>query len=281
MLAGLLVGCGRAGAALMDVFPTGEAVPGWQPSGEVRRYDGETLYQLVDGQADAYFAYGFEAVVVQSYAGAAGAIVDVEVWQVATSADAYGLFTAYRAGEPAQVDGAGDADADPGRRLAFWQGRAYVRIRAREDVPDADLQAFAAALSAALPAGGRRPALLDRLPQEGLVVESVIYFHQEQSIQDRLWLGGTNVLGLDARCEGVLAQVRLDEAAGDTPTMMLLLVQYPDEKAAATGLAALQAGQIDGVAAAQARGRLLAAAFGDVDPGVAGEWLEGMLAGSD
>ena len=268
-----LAGCARPGGSLEAAFPAPDSLPGWQPQGEPWRYDRETLVNLVDGQADAYLAYRFEEVAVRSYAGPDGARVDIELWQVATPADAYGLFTAYRAGQPAAAGNGGDTD--PGRRLAFWQGRTYVRIRARQDVPQADLERFAAVLSEALPQGGERPALVARLPGEGLVEESVLYFHQEISIQDRLWLGGENRLGLNAETNGVWAEYRL---GADQQPVTLLVIEYPDEAAASSGLAALEALGLPDIAAAQVHGRLLAAAFGSIDAAAAAGWLQGIVA---
>ncbi len=235
-LALLLGACGRNGGPPAAPFPEAGSVPGYRPLGEPRRFNRETLYQLVDGQADAYFAYGFEEVVVRSYEGPGGAVVDVELWQVATPADAYGLFTAYRAGQEIALGNAGEAD--PGRRLAFWQGRTYVRIRARQEVSQADLVRLAETLSRTLPQGGERPGLVARLPTEGLVEESVLFFHEELSIQDRLWLGGENRLGLSAETDGVLAEYR--HGAEGLP-VQVLLIAYPDPARAAEGLEALRA----------------------------------------
>ncbi len=100
----------------------------------------------------------------------AGTLLNVEIWQLATPADAYGLFSAGRTGAPAVIGNEGDSD--PGRRLAFWQDRYFVSLNAAQPVPDETLQAFAQAISGRLPAGGERPALVDRLPGSGLVERS-------------------------------------------------------------------------------------------------------------
>jgi hypothetical protein len=120
----LLAGCGGKAASLVSVFPGADAFPGWTPTGEVEVFDREDIYDLVDGQAEAFFAYGFEQVAVRRYENAEGAALHIEAWQLATPADAYGLFTAGIAGESADIGN--DGDADPGRRLAFWQDR-YTR----------------------------------------------------------------------------------------------------------------------------------------------------------
>ncbi len=256
--------------SLADALPGANVIPGWAIARAVRTFDSETLYNLVDGQADFFFAYGFERVAVQRYQNADGVSLSVEVWQLATPADAYGLFTARIAGEPIAVGNGGDTD--PRRRIAFWQNRYYVSVNALRPVPDADLLAFAQVVSLVLPTGGEPPAVVNRLPREGLVARSPLFFHQELSIQDRLWLGGENILGLSQETNCVLAQYDLGGVA-----VQLLLIEYPDAARATAGLAALQDGELEGLLAANARGNLLAAVLGDADVAAAGELLARVL----
>lgn len=268
----LLVACGAepASSSITDLFPEAEAVPGWTPRDGAEAYDRENLYNLVDGQAEAFFAYGFEQVAVQRYENADGTLLDVEIWELATPADAFGLFSAGIAGTPAEIGN--DGDADPGRRLAFWQDRYRVQVRAREPVPDTDLRTFAEAVSGRLPTGGERPALLQRLPSAGQVQRSALFFHEEISIQNVLWLGGQNLLGLSPETDGVLARY---EADGETA--VLLIVQYPRAADAAAGLDALQAGEGFELAGAKARDNLVGAVFGAVDETTADALLSGAL----
>jgi len=269
----MVSGCGKKPASLADVFPGADAFPDWTPA-EVEVFDRENIFNLVDGQAEAFFAYGFEQVAVRSYENAEGAVLHIEVWQLAAPADAYGLFTASIAGTPADVGN--DGDTDPGRRLAFWQDRYTMHVRARQELDDADLWGFAEAVSAALPSGGERPALVDRLPPDGLVGRSGIFFHEEISIQDELWLGGENLLGLGPETDGVLARYDVGGAVA-----RLLLVQYPDAEAASAGLAALESGQarpeqrrrVSGLVTADVRDNLLGAVFGEMDEAAAGTLL--------
>ena len=269
----LLVGCstGETGSPA-DVFPGEDTVPDWMPAGDVETFDRENLYDLVDGQAESFFAYGFEQVAVRSYENTGGTVLGVEIWQLATAADAYGLFTTSIAGSP--VDIGNDGDGDPGRRLAFWQDRYYVQVRARQEIDDADLRSFGEEVSAALPGGGQRPALVDRLPSDGLAERSVVFFHEEISIQNQLWLGGENLLGLGPDTDGVLAQYDFGGAI-----VRLLLVQYPDADGASAGMAALEGRQIDGLVTADVRDTLLGTVFGEVDQATAATLLADALEG--
>jgi hypothetical protein len=255
--------------SLRDVFPDDNAISGWTRDGDAETYNSDTLYDMVDGQADAFFAYNFEQVAVQSYAGE-DTVLRIEIWQLATPADAYGLFTRNRSGEPADIGNEGDTD--PGRRLAFWQDRYYAQVRGRQSLADTTLRAFADTIVAALPTGGETPALIDKLPPEGLIERSAIFFRREISIQDEIWLGGENILGLTADTEGVLARYTVDGAP-----VHLLMVQYPGGDAASAGLAALDGAAVERLRAADVNGALLAAVFGETDPTVAADLLADAL----
>lgn len=272
-VAPVLGGCATAAPAPSSIealLPGAGAVPGWTPAADVATYDDTTLFELVNGQAEAFFAYNFQRVAVGTYDDAAGVNLRIEVWQLATTDDAYGLFTRNAAGAApdaaAAADIGNDRDADPGRRLAFWQDRYYVQVRAREPVADDQIVAFARRVADALPRGGARPDLVSRLPAEGQVPGSLIFFRREISIQDAVWLGGENVLGLDAESSGALAQYTLEGRPA-----LLIAVQYPDAAAAEAALARLEAAQPGGLVAAETDASLLGAVFGDVSATAARE----------
>jgi hypothetical protein len=262
----LLAGCGQ-GSESAQALPEAGTIPGWNPSGEIQDFGRDNLYDLVDGQADSFFVYGFEDVAVREYANAASQNLRIEVWQLAAPADAFGLFSISRAGQPVAMGNGGDGD--PGRRLDFWQDRYFVRLFAPSSLDDTVLQAFAQEISARLPAGGAPPHLLERLPTEGLVQRSEVFFHSEISIQDRLWLGGENILGLGAGTDGILARYSSDEGLS-----WLLLVEYPDTAQASTALQSLEPSGIPDLVAAEQQGNLLGAVFGQASEATARRWLQ-------
>ncbi|MCL4393826.1 MAG: hypothetical protein M1482_03285 [Chloroflexi bacterium] len=242
--------------AVESVLPGAKVVPGWASTGEAKSYDRDNLFSLVDGQADGFFVYGFERVATQRYKSGTGTIV-AEVWQLATPADAFGLFTTDITGQAANIGN--DGDSDPGHRLSFWQDRYTVHVSALDTVDDTALWALAKAIAAALPPGGERPALLSSLPNEGLQDRSALFFHQELSIQDAVWLGGENILGLSRDTNGVVARYQVDGQ-----TARLMLVEYPNVDQVAPALAALKSSAVKDLAAADSRDRLLGAVFGKI-----------------
>ena len=255
---------------LTGIFPPVNTVSGWMISQKVETYTHDNLFNLVDGQADSFLVYGFEQVAVQRYQNSDGVSLNAEIWRLAKPADAYGLFTAGQAGTAVAMGNEGDSD--PGLRLAFWQDRYFVSLSVDKNVPDETLQAFGKAITAALPRGGERPAIMSRLPQAGLVERGYIFFHEEMSVQMEVWLGGENLLGLSQDTNGVVGRYKLGEV-----TARLMLVEYPSTAQAAKGLEALQGGKISDLIASDARGNLLAAVFGKVDAAQAQTLLQEAL----
>ncbi len=261
-----VVGCSNNPFPLADVFPGTNSISGWTTSQPVQIYNHDTIFRLVDGQADFFFTYGFQQVAAQRYQSTNGGTVDVEVWQLTSPADAYGLFTAVASAAPTNIGN--DGDLETGRRLSFWQDRYTVHVSARQQVEDVLLFNFGKAIAQRLPTGGERPALVGRLPQVGLKNRGYVFFHEELAIQDRVFLGGKNLLGLSHDSDGVVAQYDL---AG--LPVRLMLIRYPSADKAMAGLQALQSSTIKDLASCRTYGNLLGAVFGKGDKTQIDQWL--------
>jgi len=242
--------------SINQYFP--QSVSPWTLTGDFQTYNSQNLFDYVDGQAESFFAYNFEQVGVQRYQNASGDTLTVEIWQLTASDDAYGLFTINRVGTPINIGNEGDGD--PGQRLIFWQDRYYVRIRTNPTLDQETLLNFAQSISSRLPQGGSRPGVVVKLPQSGLAPLSVIYFHQETSIQSEVWLGGNNILRLDLMTNASLGQYTINGQ-----TAYLLLVSYASADAATAGCKALETGNIDTFLFCDQYNGLLGAAFGSID----------------
>ena len=265
----LTAGCTQTPSfQLAETLPGPDAIAGWSVSGKAQTFNRETLFDYINGSSEYFFTYTFEEVAVQRYGKSDGLALHAEVWQLAVPEDAYGLFTGRTGGEALALGSANEAALDTGSRLLFWQDRFYVNLVALTTVSDDDLRQFAEFISKALPTGGGKPAILGRLPAEGLIPGSEKFFHMELAIQDRLWLGGENLLGLGTDTDAVFAVYQLDGAE-----WQLLLVEYPDSARAEAGSQALAGGAVENLAAADSNGTLLGAVVGQGDTTHAEELL--------
>jgi len=253
-------------------FPQGNTAFPWTPTGDFQTYNQQTLFNYVDGQADSFLAYNFIQVGVQRYQDSQGNVITVEIWQLATDADAYGVFTISRAGTPINIGNEGDGD--PGLRIIFWQDQFFVQIHSNESMPEDALLTLAMAVSANLPQGGSQPGLVKQLPPPGLDTSRVIYFHQETSIQSQVWLGGTNIMGLGPVTNGVLGPYLINGQS-----VYLLLIEYPTSDKATIGSKALQAAGIDNFVTCSQLDKLVGAVFGTIDLNSATELVKQALGG--
>jgi len=244
----LLAGC--AGAPAGVSFPKSGAVAGWS-QGQHETLTGDALA----GFADSAEQYAVEAVERQGYSMATGAQLEVQAWRMADAGEAFGLWSALRSGEPADVGN--NADSDGTRRLGFWQGRYFVQALAAQDSAAQELEAFGAAMAKALPAGGSPPGLIADLPRVGLEADSLVYFHLAASVQKTLDLGGQDSLGLSLETKCALASYTLD----GQPYQLLLIV-YPQEEQAAGYAPVLQNLGLAGLLVSGSQGARLGAVFG-------------------
>ncbi len=262
-----LGGCGAPagqGPAPQDLLPASGAVAGWERSGEMGIYVPEDLFDYMDGQAELYFVYNFEKLTTQEYQRDGEGPIIIEVYQVASPADAYGLFSFYISGEPMDLGAGGSVE--PGRLISFWQGRFYVRVFAYGEAEQDSLSALARRVVAGMPEGGVLPELVARLPQENLVPDSARFFHQKLSLDNLLWLGEENILNLSEQTDAVLAAYTY----GDTQAQ-LLVVEYPAAAAAEAAHAALEDSGLENLSAAGQSAQYLVAVFEAPDQIIAHE----------
>jgi hypothetical protein len=270
-----LGGCGTLadkGPTPQDLLPGSGAVAGWERSGQVLVYAPDNLFDYMDGQAELFFVYNFEKLVVQEYQrGQEGPII-VEIYQVANPADAYGLFSFYTTGEPIDL-GSGGA-VEPGRLISFWQERFYVRVFAYREAEQESLLALARQVAAGMPESeqGALPELVTRLPQENLVPGSARFFHHKLSLDNLIWLGDENILNLNEQTNAVLAAYTY----GDAGTR-LLVVEYPDAAMAEAAHTALTGSGLESLSAASQRSHYLVVVFETPDQAIAHELLQKAL----
>jgi hypothetical protein len=258
------------GPAPQDLLPTSGAVAGWERSSEAEVYGPDNLFDYMDGQAELFFVYGFEKLAVQEYQrGDEGPII-VEVYQVASPADAYGLFSFYATGQPMDL-GAGGA-VEPGRLISFWQGRFYARVFAYGEAEQESLSALARQVVAGMPEGGTLPELVTRLPQENLVPRSARFFHQKLSLDNLIWLGDENILDLSEQTDAALAVYTY----GNTQAQ-LLVVEYADATTAEAAHAALEGSDLENLSATSQSAQYLVAVFETPDQAIAQELLQKAL----
>lgn len=167
---------GKAGGPLRVYLPDDKAVQGWARDDEPQEFEGEDLYAYIDGGAEIYEEYGFTRVIVQDYKSDKDRSVSLEIFEMASPAAAFGMFTFKRSGQGEVLALGGGAELES-YYLNFWKGRFLVTLTGFDEAVETvnGLAALGRAVEAKLPAGAEAPDLIVRLPKEGLRTESVKY----------------------------------------------------------------------------------------------------------
>ena len=215
-------------------------VDGWKPAAPEESYTAATLHQYIDGAAEVYRALGVTGARAMRYAREGHPEIIADVFDMGTSAGAYGAYHHdVRIGASAGIGAESDQD---GGTLAFWKGRHFVSVIAvggGPGVPEA-VATLGRRIAAALPDGGGSPAIAARLPEAGLDRSRLHYVTNHSLLNRHFFVADKDLFGFRLGVEGVVAAYRTGgsgEAGGGGEPYRLLLISYPgaagDEAAAA------------------------------------------------
>ncbi len=133
---------------------------------------------------------------------------------MSSSADAYGVFTQDRDGEPVRF---GQEALYGAGLLRFWKDNVFVRIMADRETPEAKdaIMKVGGAIEAAVPEAGPKPEILGRLPVEGLESPTVRFFHTVISLNSLYFMSNVNILNLSPETQVVMARYKDQGCPGD------------------------------------------------------------------
>jgi len=202
------------------------SVGGWVATGEDRRFDRESIFSYLDGHAEVYLAYGMQGCLARRYQGPVGEPdLVLDLFWMASSADAYGVFTWDQDGDPVAV---GQGGLLRPSWLSAWQGRCFLSLYAEGETPAAAgaMAELAAGVAGAVGEEGSRPALVDSLPRAGLEPRSLRFVRSRQALAIQLGVAPAVAPAVELGSGIVLAHYRRD---GGEARMLL----WAEEDAAA------------------------------------------------
>jgi hypothetical protein len=213
-------------------------IGGWKAvTGGTKRFDRETLYDYIDGGAELYLSYGFEKLISTSYIREGDTDIVVDVFDMKTSYNAYGVFTHSREVVESEF---GQGSQYTEGLLLFWKGRYYVSILASPETKASKETAFELAriIENRIPTDGPLPGILELLPKDGLVEESVRFFRHYIWLNSHYYIADENILHIDENTDAVLAKYETGSRAPEDPERdILLIVRYPDVASARSAYA--------------------------------------------
>jgi len=197
-------------------------VGGYRSDGKDQLYDRLTTFRYMDGAAELYRSYGFKQLRVRRYLKENQPPILVELFDMGSSEDAYGVFSFETEGEEA---GIGQGSDIGGGLLRFWKGRFFVHVYAEQETASAMevISELGKAIARFIQQEGQKPALLSLLPREGLIERSIRYLYHPHHLNDHYFVSHENILNIGPQTKAVLATYLSPPARDKT---FLFLTQY-------------------------------------------------------
>jgi hypothetical protein len=141
-------------------------VPGWKLESAPAKYTPETLYEYIDGGADAFLQYDFQELTSATYVNSKKVELTADLYRHRDATRAFGIYSQERrAGSPkmpGKLEGVASQD-----HLEFVAGAYYVKLALPGGGDPALLPKFAEKIAAKLPGPREPPAVLACFPNEG------------------------------------------------------------------------------------------------------------------
>jgi hypothetical protein len=210
---------------LQTVLPKQALV--WSAETEDRIYNSETIFGYINGGAEVYRAYNMRHCLSRRYTSADGPAIVLDIFDMGSSGDAYGVFTHDPAGDVVEIGQ--DGRLRPGW-LNFWKDRFFVSIYTEEETASAmqGVKTLGKMIDALISTRGTRPKILKLLPPEGLKSESIRYLHHPIILNYHYYISDANLLHLSPKTDAVLANYQRQAQQA-----LILLASYPEPDAAA------------------------------------------------
>jgi len=189
-------------------------------------YTPENLYDYINGGAELYISYGFRQVVSKIYSAENQPDIVVDIFDMNSSKDAYGVFM-YSAEDLSDLVGQG-TQYNEGFML-FWMDHYFVSIMAYPENPVSReaMMTTARTLEKKFETKGELPGILDYLPVDGLDEMSIRYFHHYAWLNSHYYISGEDILLIGENTDAVLAKY-----GNKDHQSILLIVEYPSGKKA-------------------------------------------------
>ena len=208
-------------ADLFEFIP--DEINGWNKN-DVQSYNPETLYQYINGGAELYISYGFEKMVSCIFSRENESDIHVDIFDMRNSNNAFGIFLHFRD----TIDSTfGQGSQYMYGNLLFWKDRYFISLLASPETEESekDLELIGNYIDNKIENTGAIPSIINLLPKENLIKESIRYFHHYIWLNSYYFISDKNILIINENSEAVLAKYQYGKKQS-----ILLLVKYESEK---------------------------------------------------
>jgi len=183
LLFGIAATSGANGLGLKAADGHGKLFPaleGWESPESIDVYDWDSVWDIINGAAELYYAYDFQAMYWGRYdkAGEEDTYIVMEIYRQGCPLMAFGVYSQERPRPPRLVDVGAEGFTAPGV-LHFFVSDLYVRMRSHDTSEEtaAAMHRLAVKVAENVDPDPEFPPIVHKLPEEGRVAFSEEYIH--------------------------------------------------------------------------------------------------------
>jgi hypothetical protein len=186
-----------SGQDIRDLLPGQDALTGWKLSQEPRVYDGDGLFELIDGGSDIYLEYGFNQVISAQFTDPSQNNILAEVYEMEDGPSAYGIFSITQQSLP-WTDSFGDISAVSDDYISFRKGKYYVNLSwsSRQHIEKPLIEKLAANIDERIPENGTFPELVLDFA-DAIANTRLIYLEGNLALSNFYYIDYKDIFGID------------------------------------------------------------------------------------
>ena len=186
--------------ALSALLPTMKENSTWYQDGEPHYFDGDNLFEYINGSADMYLAYDFRELITITFLNDDYQSLTIDIYDMGNSLSAFGVYSNFWS--PDDISAALGTDAIVSDYyIRFYHGQYVVDLNASDSNKEIKnlMLGVAGEIENKIDANKAYPDVLQLLPEDGLIHRTEKYISQA-------------LLGHNFLPKGLEAKYMVDEA---------------------------------------------------------------------
>lgn len=220
----IIIGVVLCPALALDV-PADGFVPGWSAKGQPQIFDGNGLYGHIDGGAELFLEFGFDALRIQNFVHQKGqGEIALEIYGMESPEAALGIYL-MKCGKESPLEGIVSRHTGDERQIMALKGRYFLLVNnlGGQDTMLPVMIRLMDGVMKSIP--DERPVdHLALLPEKDRIRGSERLIRGMYSLQSFYTLGEEDILLLDGKIFGAAADYK--DSAGTAYTR--IMIRYPD-----------------------------------------------------
>ncbi len=201
--------------SVLQIIRDDKNLDGWSLQENGKHFFSDQWIDYYPGLKDVFYEYGLMEFLVLNFIDTGDQVIHAEIYRMHDNGGAYGLFSVSR-DTSGILAGYGDESYRSNKCILFWKGNYYIKVSADLETSSVKegLELIAKSIDHRIDEEGKRPEIIDILPEEGFVTERTRYFRGGAGLNFNLQPGHREISGF---VEGVYS---------DFGTHQLILFDY-------------------------------------------------------